>query len=223
MFWEPLITTVTGDLNRLNSIWRYSSIPVCHDENDIEHLGWVCIYSLIIHDTLRPSDLHLIGPIATHAISHDVTESITGDIVRTFKYSSQKLRDAITEAEMGIISNFPESVRNLLGLHVRLLTSKGHEDEIDYVINVVKMADFLSLWMFMRRELMRSNREIVPFYMRMIDDLEQMYRKFLQPKDFMSLVEEKYNPTIAEFYQTLVNGARDIYKQFAPEYVLVHL
>lgn len=181
--WSPVINAVTGDLNRLSSVWRYNSIPTSCYENDIEHLGWVCIYSLMIHKNLRPDDIYTVGAIATHAISHDITESVTGDIIRTFKYSSPKLKQAINEAEEALATQFPKPIRQILDLHEEQLKEAGLIHELQYVRTVVKMADFMSLWMFMGRELDRGNRQILPYHDLMIEDLKQMRKNFPLPGD----------------------------------------
>lgn len=175
--WQSFLDDITGDINRLSDVWRYSSIPVVSKENDVEHLGWVCIYSLIIHSILRPNDTHIVGSIATHAISHDITESITGDIVRTFKYSDPQLCKAIKKGEEKAVSEFPQTVQWLLNVHKTLIQAQGsiqYEEELHYVETVVKMGDFLSLWRFMRREILRNNKEITPFVNKMIIDLNKM-------------------------------------------------
>lgn len=200
--WGPVLDVVTGDLYRLSSVWRYNSIPVCNEENDMEHLGWVCIYSLIIHTHLRPEADLFVGAIATHAISHDITESVSGDIVRTFKYSSKALKKAINDAEEQIVSNFPDVIRKVLKLHHVQLRAIGAEKEIPYVETVVKMADFLSLWMFFRREIRRGNREIFPYYDIMIKDLQEMRQKF----ETETLPTYPSRPII-EYYRTLANQA----------------
>lgn len=198
MLWSPIFRAVTGDLKRLSDVWRYSSIPVISRENDIEHLGWVCMYSLLIHNELRPESHFLIGPIATHAISHDVIEAVTGDVVRTFKYSSDELRKAIKKAETGLFNSLPKPITCLIDSHKAQLKAMKKSQHLKYVEDVVKMADFLSLWMFMRREMLRNNQEVVPFARKMVTDLHLMGESF--PKD----------DDMWDFYSTLRDEASSL-------------
>lgn len=218
--WTSLIRDISGDLNRLNSVWRYSSIPVTGKENDVEHQGWVCIYSLMIHNCLRPLDVDLSGPIATHAISHDIVECVTGDIVRTFKYSDLGLKNAIKTAEINILKNLPDSVQLLINCHTRQLALMNKSHELDYVETVVKMGDFLSLWNFMKRELLRSNREIVPYVKMMVDDLECMSRNFLSGQSAVRVQDPSLLASIGQFYRELANEAGFLKNRltFVPRY-----
>ena len=47
----------------------------------------------------------------------------------------------------------------------------------EYVESVVKAADFLSLYQYMRREAARGNLEIIPFFVKMMGDLAEMVRR----------------------------------------------
>jgi 5'-deoxynucleotidase YfbR-like HD superfamily hydrolase len=120
----------------------------------------------------------LIGPISTHAITHDSSESISGDVVRPFKYSSKELKLAIDNAESIIKARLPSNIQKLMDCHEIILKTLGRPEEAKYVEDVVKAGDFLSLWMFMRREMMRGNREIFPFVDAMVVDLRSMADKF---------------------------------------------
>jgi 5'-deoxynucleotidase YfbR-like HD superfamily hydrolase len=123
-----------------------------HDCNDTETLA-VCILT---------------------ALTHDITEGKYGDIVRTFKYKTKALKLAIDEAEFLVKEEFGSSFKALFCL-VDTLNSK-HEKK-GYVNAVVKAADFMSLHNFMIREFKRGNREIMPFFKRMIDDLDIMAKE----------------------------------------------
>lgn len=197
--WDSVIDTVTGDVNRLSNVWRYSSIPVLCKENVAEHLGWVCLYSLLMHSKMRPMDNYLIGAIASHAITHDITESVSGDIVRTFKYSSIELKSAINKAESVIKQQLPIDIQKLMDSHESILHAFGLEHELLYVESIVKMADFLSLWTFMRREMLRGNQEIFPYVDKMVIDLRSMAAQIASN----AILEIECRQSMANFYLSI--------------------
>jgi len=177
MNWQEVVEIASGDVRRLSAVVRYSSIPVVAFENVAEHSYWVALYALMIHREMRPDDMKTIGAVVTKALIHDMAECTTGDVVRTFKYSSDELKQAINNAEDKIIENFPERIRDLY--QTSHLLSGGNEG---YVEHIVKAADFLSLHQYMRREVRRGNQEIGKFYSRMITDLENQVKKYYKPE-----------------------------------------
>jgi len=166
---ENIIQVASGDVRRLDSVVRFSSIPIVVQELVSTHQYWVCLYSALIHHEVRPNDTHLVGQLLTSAMTHDLIEGWTGDLVRPFKYSSENLRSTIEEAEKNIFKTIPKLLRELM-------TPDPKISKLDhaYIKVVIKSADFLSLFQYMRREAMRGNLEIEPFYNRMINDIKNM-------------------------------------------------
>lgn len=167
--WGEMLEAASGDARRLSYVVRYSSIPVSVPENVAEHSFWVTFYSLLVHRALRPEDQQIVGAITTKAVMHDMAECVTGDIVRTFKYSSESLRHEIEKAEEKIVHDFPPSME---GIYKSIDPMSNGEER--YVKSVVKAADFMSLHQYMMREVRRGNREIMRFYVRMETDLMKM-------------------------------------------------
>ena len=198
--WAEVVETASGDVRRLSYVTRYSSIPVNIAENVAEHSFYVGLYSVLVHKCMRPNDDETIGAILLKSITHDLAECITGDIVRTFKYSSIELKSAIDKAEEKIINQFPLSVTNLLKKTQDIL-SDGNEN---YVKAVVKAGDFMSLHQYMIREVRRGNREIIhPFYMRMIEDLSETASDHKKS-------DNKEMCQLAGLYEEMVNTAKTV-------------
>lgn len=168
MDWRDVIETSSGDISRLNYVWRFSTIPVSTPESVAEHSYWVTLYSLMIHKELG-GDKSLIAPILIKALVHDLPEIWVGDIVRTAKYKTEEFKRAVDMVEQIFIEESPDQIKGLFSL----LKSLIPDDNSDYVHAIVKAADFMSLFQFMRREWLRGNREIKPFYEIMINDLNQ--------------------------------------------------
>ena len=170
--WADVLDSASSDVRRLDYVDRFSSIPVLIKENVSAHSYWVSLYSVLIHRHLQGDD-SLLGAILLHAVTHDLTEALTGDVVRTFKYSSPEFKTAVDTAEDNLFPMLHESVRELFPLWQQLAGVN-----YDYVKAVVKAADFVSLHQYMVREMDRGNKEIAPFAARMINDLFAEGEKF---------------------------------------------
>lgn len=151
------------------SVWRYSSIPVVEYENVAEHSYWVALYAAMILAEIDSTDTTTLGAVIIESLLHDTGECVTGDVVRTFKYSSEELKKQIGIAEEGLLLRLPAEVRKLFDLSNQINKPFRH-----YVKTIVKMADFLSLFQYMRREALRGNIEIMPYFNRMMKDIGLM-------------------------------------------------
>jgi 5'-deoxynucleotidase YfbR-like HD superfamily hydrolase len=164
--WDSVLAACSGDVRRLSYADRYTTIPVSFKENVAEHSYWVALYSLLIHRELGESEA-LTGPILSFALVHDMVECRSGDLVRTFKYLTQGLKNAVSEAEKLIETSFPPLLKN----EFYAISSVQDQTDRAYAKAVVKTADFVSLHQYMIREVARGNSEIKPFFKRMQDDL----------------------------------------------------
>lgn len=167
-----MIGASTGDVRRLSAVWRYSSIPVAVRENVAEHSYWVAMYGAMIHRAMDP-DVSTLGQIVLRSLVHDLGECVTGDVVRVFKYATPELKAEVDRAEAILAGRFHPALRDL----VAFIESTGAHPGTPwdgYVKAVVKAADFLSLFQYMRREASRGNLEIIPFYNRMVVDFADM-------------------------------------------------
>lgn len=166
--WDLLFANLP-DYQRLDYVWRFSSIPTVSRENVSAHSYWVTFYSTLIYETLDKGG-SLLPNIMLCALMHDFIEGHTGDFVRTFKYSSPDLKKSIEDAEEKELKNYPDQIRSL---YDQVYKDKNDE-EIQLIKAIVKAADFISLFGFMRREYVRGNREVKPFYKIMVNDLFRM-------------------------------------------------
>lgn len=169
--WNEVLDAASGDVRRLSYVTRFSSIPVTIPENVSDHSFYVTLYSVLIHNHLDEDNVwhkSLLAPIMLHAVTHDISESVTGDLVRTFKYSSPEFKNAVNMAEQNMLSCFPLKISELYNMW-----EHAAGDRKRYVKAVVKAADFMSLHQYMVREVARGNQEIGPFFERMISDLRQ--------------------------------------------------
>lgn len=166
---------IAGPTSRLDFVRRYSSIPTNTTEYTSTHSFWVAFYTAIIHkeygSTVVGGECVSEGHLYLKAILHDLAEAVTGDIVRPFKYATPELKKEVDRAESIMADQlFPKPVKDLLGE----LEKKSPPSAVDqYISEVVKAADFCSLYMYMRREVMTGNRLVKPFFEIMVSELEK--------------------------------------------------
>jgi 5'-deoxynucleotidase YfbR-like HD superfamily hydrolase len=208
--WASLIEASSGNMRRLSSVWRFSSIPVVGTENVAEHSYWVAIYAAMIHRHIAGENcMVLMSQILLKALTHDIGEANTGDVIRTFKYSTPELKKEIDRAEGILLKNFPNEIANLF------VETDGSCHNLDKYIEVmVKAADFLSLFQFMRREAMKSNYEIRPFFTRMCEDLNMMAMK--SDHTICEYDGETYDFDGAAFYATLAEESIILRSSYLP-------
>lgn len=205
-----MVEASSGNIRRLTSVWRYGSIPISIPENVSDHSFWVTLYSAMIHRQLQQQATEsqkenygkssVFLSIMLKAISHDMGEAVTGDVVRPFKYSSKKLKNAIDEAEEKLLkSSMPDEILDIPELADWLAFTEKADD---YVHAVVKAADFMSLYQFMRREVLRGNCEVRDFVGRMVEDLSNVCMLSGAPYPVNDL---------GPFYKCLENEARKLH------------
>lgn len=204
MKWEEVIQA-TYAAQRLDYVPRYTSVPVTVTENVSTHSFWVTFYSFLIHNEVTSEEPITLAACLSRAMIHDFIEHESGDFVRTFKYLTPQLRQAIEEAEDLAISKLHGKLQAAYDKSQKLEALSGRQS---YIKSVVKAADFLSLFRFMYRELSRGNREILPFYRRMMDDIQLM-------KSENGDVRHELSGGIFEprdFYTTLLDFAQAQYR-----------
>jgi 5'-deoxynucleotidase YfbR-like HD superfamily hydrolase len=165
----------------------------------------------MIHTALDPDDTDTLAACLLQAAIHDIIEGIgSGDIVRTFKYRSEALREAIDEAEIQVMEESPQSLKRLFSVSKSLQEKTGKQK---YIESVVKAADFMSLHNFMIRELERGNQEIKPYFERMTQDLHKMSVK---NKGVVFITSGGNEFILSGFYDELVTNAVGKFERIYP-------
>ena len=178
---------LTGGLERLRYVNRYSTNRVTHLENVAEHSFYCAFYAFSIATWVVKYKPHLeldMELVLTRALLHDVEEAATGDVPRSFKYSTLVLQDIMrTASSIGcqqILSPLWEdaSITHLWKEHWNNAKDNTIEGK------VLEFADFLSALAYIWQELDTGNTfflehmEVTHTYFKMFK--EDGYR-FLSP------------------------------------------
>jgi len=135
-------------------------------ENVPTHTFWVSYYAMSFQ--MQHGWCHsVMNKIMMYSLVHDITESVTGDVVRTFKHSNKKLNRVISKNES---KHFKSSVSDLSNAVVEEVMSRVDK----YTKAVVKLADFMSIYKYLSTEYEMGNRVVVPFIKKAIEDLDKM-------------------------------------------------
>lgn len=176
-----MLDAASGDCRRLDYVDRFTSIPVMTRETVSQHSYWVTFYSLLVHRAVEQEfGERFVGPICAYAVMHDFVECVSGDLVRTFKYSTPELKSAVDDAEARLAEGFDPRIKDLMSLPSAMIQSPS---AMAYVKAVVKAADFVSLHQYMVREVSRGNAEIRPFFERMQRDLRAEGARYASSDD----------------------------------------
>lgn len=142
-------------LGDMASVFRFSALPVHHRESVAEHTFYVSFFALVIARDciLRGCEVN-VTILLQRCITHDLDESLTGDIIRPFKHSSPELRDLIHESAS---AEMAEQYSDLPGgTNIFTAWSEAKADGVEGLI--LEFADVWSIYMYLRREALLGNR-----------------------------------------------------------------
>jgi len=182
---------VTSDVRRLNHIRRYSSYPIIRQENVAEHLFWVTYSSYLIALDIKNYTAGItvdMDALMEKAMLHDLEESQTGDVVRTFKYHSPETRTLMNQTAIGLISKFlTDTLPKQVAEHVisRLKVSKDESLEGQ----IVALADLLAVLTYGREELLLGNSKMRGILIKSLDYLRE-FRRNIKHQCLIPYVDE---------------------------------
>lgn len=193
-----LTELLAGDTRQMSSVIRYSSIPHGRGENVAEHSFYVAFYCLLIARDLLAQGFKIdMERLLTCAIIHDLDEAVTGDIIRTVKYSSPELKHLL------------ERIAIVYARHTLAKLESGAEKLFDYWKTakdplttegqILQLCDMLSVISYCI-ERIRSGNE----YMRTI--LRGAHDNFLV--HFEGVVFDLYRPQLKALCAIYTNDAK---------------
>lgn len=170
-------------LARMKLIDRWSLMRCTQRENVQEHSLQVAIiaHALALISNKYYGGTHAPERVALHAIFHDATEVLTGDMPTPVKYFSPSLRSAYQEIEGfaadQLLTLLPEDLR---GDYRALLGDAPGE-----VLDLIKAADTLSAYIKCLEEHAAGNRE----FSRAQKSIEAKVRQLCERRDVQHFVQ----------------------------------
>lgn len=153
--------------DQTNNMVRWNGLSRVKDETVGHHTHIVTFFSRVIFEeifnsskvTMEDKSLY-ISEMLTYSMLHDFDESFTGDILHTFKHNplnGKGIKDNIEEYLDHVrIQNF-----NLqTPLHNMLAKYAFQKDVEPFLKDIVKLADWLSMLFYIKKEQMLGNRNL---------------------------------------------------------------
>ena len=134
-------------IDEFSAVTRYSKNRPIKEENDLEHTGWVSLWSyLIAVDIQKRFMIELdFSKILCGAVVHDIDETLTGDIPRPTKYFDSSVKNYIKSIEKKSVIKLMEELDQRLSSKNILMDwteAKGVGNIEQYI---VKVADLMSV------------------------------------------------------------------------------
>lgn len=167
----PNLLDPLGVLGRMHHVTRYSGYPAIMKENVAEHSWLTSMYSYLI---ARDAQVHGIKInmelLLSRCIIHDLDESLSGDVIRSFKYATENLKDEMNKAakivfipaletifyrQDTVSANEKANSDELVETTKELWESCGSLDDVENFI--LKFSDFLTVLFFSLRDVKLGN------------------------------------------------------------------
>lgn len=152
---------ITGRLSRMSYVNRYSSFPVNRRENVAEHSYWVAVIAHIIAlELIEQGERVSVEHVLKYALWHDVSEVVSGDVIRSYKHSNDAIREAMKDADE---DNTYQLIRNQdFGSTALEVLSCWKYAKADTTLEgqIVAFADMAAVAFYCREEDRSGNRAI---------------------------------------------------------------
>jgi len=178
-----------GSNRRISRVIRFSTRPRVVDETVSTHSYYVVLYSLIISKMLINRGVKVnVEKTMTRAILHDLDESVSGDIIRTFRERlSDELEKLCYEVMRGILQGLDKKIYEEL-----LLNWSQKFNDIEG--KIVNLCDNISGWAYSEEQIQMGNQIFISianhYYERIIKQLNELKLTELE-SDFKKYDREK--------------------------------
>lgn len=169
-----ILPLITGDYKRLSQVNRYSAVPVLRYENVAEHLFYVSFYSMMLARDLQARGYEVdVGLAVQKALLHDFEESISGDIIRTFKYNSMELKNIIDETSKKVFKETLERNSPRISKELFKIWLNAKDNTLEG--KIVAFADLLSVISYCDEEIRKGNSYMYEIMENALDALNQKF------------------------------------------------
>jgi 5'-deoxynucleotidase YfbR-like HD superfamily hydrolase len=156
-----LFAALTGPVSRMSYVNRYSSFPTIRRENVAEHSWWVCFIAYLIGgDLYKEHGEHInFEMLLEKALIHDVSECLSGDIIRSYKHSTPMIAGVLHDAdELNVLELFKGEEFDPIG--VKLTRDWQYAKNETTEGQIVRFADMVAVVLYCREEDRCGNRAI---------------------------------------------------------------
>jgi len=154
-------------VTRVSTIKRYNTKRVIFPQSVMEHIGSTALISMVISDYFNAIGIkNDTGRVLRLAIVHDLDEVVSGDMPHDAKYQLGEVSDSLRLS----LSKLSEST--FLDMVSKIDSYASIEDNLRYAYadyktklsieaKIVKLADFLDVYLFSENELAAGNTHIM--------------------------------------------------------------
>lgn len=184
-----LFEAMTGPIARMSYVNRYSSFPVNRRENVAEHSWWVSFIAFLIAQDvqLRTGRSIVWEMLFKRALLHDVSECLSGDIIRSYKHSNPSIERMMKLADEQNMDSLCEGIGEPAGTSVLVAWMAAKDDTIEG--RIVAFADMAAVAFYCREEDRSGNRAIRQVLKEMY---ERWFHTFHEDKLFAPYMEQMF-------------------------------
>lgn len=140
------------ELYRLDNIIRYNTLKKHKHESVATHSFYTALFTMMLCNDIMLHDDNVVRCAISYALIHDIPEIITNDITHDVKCRYPRISKLMEEYENEIYyEEFP---------YVMELFNTLSSAQEDLVMNIVKLADILSVLQFASYEISMGNVEL---------------------------------------------------------------
>lgn len=150
-------------IRRLNHIKRFSFVPCVRVENVAEHSYFVTLYALYLARYWISKGINIdVLRLMEASVLHDVEESMTGDIIRSFKYFNPVLKKEIDKAAMEMLSSVFKDTESNIKEHFIQRIEKAKDETIEG--RILAFCDLVSVYAYCLEEIRIWNKNMVDVF-----------------------------------------------------------
>lgn|SRR3990167_376175 len=163
---------------RLLHIKRYNTTPLAVHESVADHSFFVAVYGWMLHEYLKQFGKESnLEEILKRALVHDMEESISGDIIMTFKHKNPEFANMLHELNKGSMDEVLKDLPQDLSKDIKEIWLRSKDETLEGFI--IKAADKLSLVTYCIEQLLMGNEYMRPVLHRAIEAIKNFNEPWL--------------------------------------------
>lgn len=150
---------INGSLRRMHHIQRFSSMPVIKQENVATHSWQAALVGYLVATDLHQQGVTIdVGEVVVRCTLHDISEAMSGDIIRTYKHASKVMLDACSQADEQNTYKLTRQLGGDVGDDTFTYWCKAKDGTLEG--DVVRLADVLCVVTYCAEEYHMGNKRL---------------------------------------------------------------